>query len=624
MTLALLAACGQRGRAFGRSRLPSEFSSLDAPSTELYNPSPHPVWLANAPDMPNEFVDSAKGARDYVSDVLLTDLGGDGTANMAALNDAIADAIALEGDKRIRLPLDALFVGECTLRKQDFETGWIDIEAATAPCAEGTRATEANMTSAPEFRCIGDNQNAIDCGRGADRYRVMGVKCVPEPTASGVIYFTVHIHAQAAGLLDEEAQSLLEHCPRDIILDRILVVGPAGDTGSVPSGAGVGTPWGRNRNGVSLNGIRCALVDSTVVGAYSAQSESHGVITHNAPGPLKFVNNFIDAGSVPLFFGGTPPGLGLPDGQPKDIEIRRNHLAHPEAWCPPDGGGSNKYGLKGLFELKDSSRTLFEGNVLERCPNGAQTGMAIVIKSAGDGAGTSTGMGTNHATLRYNIVRNVRHAFNVDGLGDPIESGVVKCNHVSAYNNLFYDIGIVTANGDQSGNPDSASGKPVILGKGTDYLNIRFNTFVINLRGQATMLGMAYVDTGTESIAFDFSDNVLTSPSSTAPVFYDGGFYGSAAMNLYAATWTFDRNLITGVWSDYAGNIPLGTGNETPFVSSEFPSLATVIADCDFEDADGNDYRLASTSPGYQSAFGGADMGANIALVDLATTGVVP
>lgn len=595
---------------------PGLYSPLNAPSTVTYIARPHPFAMTQAPTLPTTF-SSVLVNRTFARDNTIANTGN-AVTNMANLNAEIALCKATNGHTRITLVNGAVYQGEMELLKHDFAGMWTYITAQTLPCPEGQRATPTTMATAPILRNIGNATNSVRCRRGADNYRVMGLKCDPQPTAVGVVYFTLHINASEPGMTDEQSQALEVHCPRDIVLDRVLVGGPSGSTGL----DGNGLPAGRNRNGVCLNGVRVALVDSWITGTYNSGDETHGVIAFNTPGPLKIVNNFIDAGSVPLFFGGTGSALGATLGRPKDLEMRRNHLSHPEAWCQGPGAGGLRFGLKGLFELKNSERSLFEGNYLERCPDAAQTGMGIVIKSAGDGFGTSAGMGTSQATLRWNLEQNIRHAIVIDGFGDPIESAVIQCNHVAVYQNLFYDIGVVLANGSPSGNSDSNAGKEIIMGGATDYLHFRFNTMVVNILGQATFMNIANVTPGTESEYFEHSDNVIMSSGSSAPVFNSGGPFGDAALAVYAQVKAWHRNFITGVDAAYLGNLPTGTGNIYPAASSLNPTIAELLNQLKFLDAPSKNYRLASNSPGKGTALGGLDMGADIDAVDLATLGV--
>jgi len=616
----LIAAAHANGQARLATAAPGGgggFSSPAALSTETYNPAPHPFDLGATIDLPQAWVTSAKGSRTYVRDTLITDQGSP-TANMDAVNAEIVTCAATNGDTRIRLAMGLTYQGTMWLLPHTFPNVWTDIEAETAPCAEGIRCTPATMTNAPVLHAVGNDNPTIACRRGADRYRVMGVTNVPEPTATGVIYFTVRIHAREPALLDEQSQSLLEHCPRDIVLDRILVTGPVGDTGL----AGDGTPQGRNKNGVTLEAIRGALVDSWVAGQYNASDETHGVAAWNTPGPLKIVNNYIDGGSVPLFFGGAMPGLGAANGKPSDLELRRNYLAHPEAWCPAENAGATKYAMKGLFELKNAKRVLFEGNVLERCPSGAQNGMATVIKSAGDGMGASTGLGTSHVTFRYNLTRSARMAFNVSGYGDPIETDIEPCHSVACYHNLFHDIGIVTANGAPSGTI-SQSGNALLLVNPTNALKIRFNTFVHNVNLIAAWAVSDAVPAGQEATGFDISDNASTTNSDNSSFFYSGGFVGVAGLNKYATGWSFKRNFLVGLEGQYTNLLPQGDGNVYPDAGVS-PTLAAVLADADFVDAASHNYRLAVTSPGKGIGLGGADPGCDLDTVEMATAGVAP
>lgn len=622
---------GQASRATPGGGGGGEFSALDSPSTVQYNAAPHPGKVQGTlADMPLEYVDSARESLTFLTDVTVTDQGT-AALNMAKINTEIEAAVALDGHTRIRLTHGLVYGGESMmLLPHDFPGRKTYIEAVTAPVAEGTRVTEADLATHPELRAgPGNDIPAISCAQGADNYRIMGVKCVPEPTATGVTFMTVNINARIPGQTNEESQTLPEHCPVDIILDRIVVLGPTGDTGT---NATFNSPQGRNRNGVILNGIRCALVDSHVTGQFNLEDETHGILVTSTPGPLKFVNNYIDGGTVPLFFGGTGSSLGN-DVHPSDIEIRRNHLRHPDAWLPDEGDtvGPTFVSLKGVFELKHAQRVLAEGNVIESCPVSAQQGMAVVIKSAGNGSAGSSGagMGTSHATFRYNVVRNVRTAFNVDGFGDPLEEGIVQTNHITAYDNLFHSFGrVFKDDGTTISGTYTSGGHGLLLGGACHYLTFGFNTLVPNALGipdgsaGPAWMALANVEPGTESLSTVISDNVAIVTSSSAPVFYNGGFYGDDGLDLYAADWDFDRNCIVGVLVDYFGNIPTGTGNVNPDAGSLTPTLATLVSQAEFVDPDNGNYRLGASSPGKGLGFSGADMGADIDNVELATAGV--
>jgi hypothetical protein len=592
--------------------VPSGLSTLDSPSTVTYSPPPHPTALGATIDLPQTFVDSARQALTFApaDTITITDQGSP-AANMTKLNDEVIAAAARDSHTRIILSMGLTFEGQLELLPHAFAGRWTYIEAETAPCAEGTRCTPATMTNAPTLHCVGNDTNTVRCRRAADNYRIMGTKhtCETNPLdPDDMIFFIVAIMAREPGL-DELSQSAPEHAPINIILDRIWIDGSAREDGFCKNGLGM---YGRNS----------AIVDSYITGQHH-NDETHGILVLNTPGPIKIVNNFVDSGSIPVMFGGGDPAMGNPDGKPTDVEIRRNHVSHNEAWCPPIDGDVNQYFLKGLLEFKNAQRVLVEGNVFERCPNGGQEGMAIVIKGGGGGLTPASGCGTAHVTFRYNLTRNVRTAFNVQGLGDPAnETGVIRTHAVACYHNLFYDVGVVHANGDVSGDRTQTHGHSLLLNHGTIDLKVRFNTWVHNGANLGSMSKMANVDPGTESTGFDFSDNVSTCAWPSSSWAYDGGFEGTAGLNKYATGYAFARNMITGLDPDYSALLPQGTNVYPPAASVQ--TLAEMISDAGFVDAATHNYRLAVGSPGKGIALGGADPGCNMDDVELATTGVAP
>lgn len=158
-----------------------------------------------------------------------------------------------------------------------------------------------------------------------------------------------------------------------------------------------GNPHQEMNHGVVIStGISIAITDSyfsnfhciAVIGAcVDAQAISGGVGAGvGNSGPVKIVNNFIEAsGEGILFGGGGADGVG-----PNDVEIRRNHFFKPMSWNPGDpsydggtagpDGVKHPYITKNLFELKNCNRCFLEGNVLENNWGGfSQAGYAVLF-----------------------------------------------------------------------------------------------------------------------------------------------------------------------------------------------------------------------------------------------------
>ena len=106
--------------------------------------------------------------------------------------------------------------------------------------------------------------------------------------------------------------------PTDIVIDRVYMHGHA--------------TKGQKR-GVSLNGVRCEVLNSYVSDIKAVNADSQGIAGYNGAGPFRIVNNHIEAAAENILFGGSDPAtVGL---VPADITISRNHLYKPPAWRNP-------------------------------------------------------------------------------------------------------------------------------------------------------------------------------------------------------------------------------------------------------------------------------------------------
>lgn len=131
-------------------------------------------------------------------------------------------------------------------------------------------------------------------------------------------------------------------------------------------------------------------------------SGGDGIHTH-AEGTWKMVNNFLEAAGENIMFGGGAVGNEVPT----DIEIRQNHLYKPPSWrlC-----GTQCYVVKNLLELKNGSRVLFEGNLMEGTWAGySQKGFAVVLTPRGPWAHVED------ITLRYNHISHIASGFQLCG-----------------------------------------------------------------------------------------------------------------------------------------------------------------------------------------------------------------
>ena len=76
-----------------------------------------------------------------------------------------------------------------------------------------------------------------------------------------------------------------------------------------------------------------AVVDSYLENFHDSHSDSQAIGGWNGPGPFKIVNNFLEAASENIMFGGADPAIELL--VPADIEIRRNLSTKRLSWKAP-------------------------------------------------------------------------------------------------------------------------------------------------------------------------------------------------------------------------------------------------------------------------------------------------
>ena len=106
--------------------------------------------------------------------------------------------------------------------------------------------------------------------------------------------------------------------PTDIVLDRMYLHGH---------------PTKGMKRGVSLNGVRCDVINSYIADIKGVNTDTQGIAGWNGAGPFKIINNYIEAGAENILFGGSDPGVA--NLIPSDITISRNYLTRPLAWRNP-------------------------------------------------------------------------------------------------------------------------------------------------------------------------------------------------------------------------------------------------------------------------------------------------
>jgi len=307
--------------------------------------------------------------------------------------------------------------GSFVLRNRQLARGqWIIVRSASTAFDPGgeipphTRVTDGNASQMPRIRTASVNAPAFRTDPGARGYRLIGLDIAPDDGLRQVTNLVV---------LGDGSDASIDTEPSDIVIDRSYIHG--NDSGNF-------------RRGVMMNGANLAVIDSYLANFHDENGDSQALGGSNGPGPFKIVNNFLEAASENILFGGSDPKV--PGLVPSDIEVRRNlstkRLAWRDAHLP----------VKNAFELKNARRVLVEGNVFEHVWVSGQDGTAILLKSVNQG-GACTWCVTEYVTFRDNIVRGAANGLSINAT-ERGRSGVplpLKANHIRVSNVLFDDIG---------------------------------------------------------------------------------------------------------------------------------------------------------------------------------------
>lgn len=556
------------------------YSPLNAPASTTYVPRPNP---AGAPaQLPQRFVTTAEPVS-FASTVSLTDQGGI-SQNTAKLQQYIDEAAARAGNSKINVANNLQF-NKPIIRKHAFAGATTLIQWANNPVLDiDQRFTPSDAVNAPILFAPGGGDSALQFDRSANRTIIRGFKVKAQPGVT--IYDLIFVSPREGGGLDFDDD--INNIPEDIWINQCLLEGN-------DSGNGVDT--GNVRNGIALNARRGAITNSYIHQIGSTGTESHGVIFYNTDGPVKVVNNYIEATSIGLLIGGAAPNYGRTVGRPNDVEIRRNHFTRRLTWARTGGSwdGVNGRGIKNQLESKNSIRTLIEGNIFENNWADGQSGMMIVIKSA-EGSTTFQAPleGTEDVTIRYNIVRNSTRCWNFAALPDEPDAIIAK--RAVLYSNLAYDIGAFV---------NQTDGLAWLITQQFDDLWIDHNTTILNTVPNQTFQ-LAYPSVA-KAAGFRFANNITEFPY----VWSDGvtsqlGIENWARLP-YMWNWNVTVMPDNSLWALH------------PQLQNQYLTNRSGIG---FVDLAGDNYLLDAGSAYKGDGEGGSDPGADIASVLTATSGV--
>ena len=465
-----------------------------------------------------------------------------GGSLQAALDKAqLGDTIVLQAG--------ATFMGPFTLPNKTTGSGWIYVVSShlSSLPPPGTRVGPANAANMPKIVAPKLGLNAVGTVSNSHHIRFAGIEFAPAPGTQS--YAIVRI-----GNSDNSATTLAHH----IVFDRCYVHG---------------IPNTNDQRGIEMDGAYVAVVDSYISNFQWVFTDTQSLAAWNTTGPLQIRNNYIEAATENVGFGGADSRQAAL--VPTNIEIRDNHFYKTLSLIP------TQYPMKNLLEFKAARRVLVTGNTFENNPAKSQNGFALLITPRNQN-GSAPWSVTSDIAIVDNRFINVGSGFNIAGQDNLHPSQLTQ--RVLIRDNI---VGVTGLNG--------ADGRAFqFFAGGSDY-TVTHNT-IINTALPPIVRASDVVAAGAAPKInnFLFINNLSTL---TSYGFFGSGIgEGTRALNTYFTNWTFSRNVLVG---RSAGNYPAG---------NFFPANVAAVGFVNFP---GGNYALAASSPYEAAGTDGMPIGAN-------------
>jgi hypothetical protein len=338
----------------------------------------------------------------------------------------------------------------------------------------------------------------------------------------------------------------------NIYMDRLLIVG--GVNGQ--------------KRGIRGNGKQITLTRSYIANIWRSGQDSQAFCAWDGAGPYTITNNYLEAASENVLFGGAD-GLS-PDRIPSDILVEGNYFTKRWEW---KGAGVV---VKNLFELKLGKRVTVRGNLFERNWTDGQAGFGILFKVQNqDGAAPWAVL--EDVLFENNVIRDTENGINIVGYDPYHLSG--RATRITIRNNLLLTPGI----GFQFGGEIGA-------------LTINHNTIVNGFTLMVFYIGAVWDPGAPAPRMANFAVEQLTYTNNLAyhnayGVKGEGTAVGTPSLAFHTMSYVWTNNVLAG-----------GAGQPYPAITWT-PSVAGYQQQLD------SDYHLLPTSPYVKAATDGRDVG---------------
>jgi hypothetical protein len=366
-----------------------------------------------------------------------------------------------------------------------------------------------------------------------------------------------------------------------------------------------------------LNDFHCAALISACVDSQAIAGGTGSI----SQGIWKIHDNFLEASAETILFGGVINNSITP----ADIEISNNHMFKPLTWMPGQPGfvgrpnndatkcittpGYCPFVVKNLFELKNAQRLLLEGNILENCwPGFTQFGAAIVVNGMNPANRTLSYISVMDFTVRYN---HTSHTASVFSLANPGPNNL-PIGRISIHDNIFDD---VSPKYQYGGTSAVFAGVYTYCSEsmcGNGNVSVNHNTELIT----QPIKWFAAVGAVNGAIPnWTYTNNIVSINAGLA-VFNTGSTGCTDNKTSNAAK-------LAACFSPYAmtHNALIGGSGTWP-AGNYLPATPAAVQFVNYNNVNGGNYTLLSTSPYHNKGTDGKDLGADVIAVNSHTSGV--
>lgn len=306
------------------------------------------------------------------SSVITVPAGGD---LQAAINKTV-------GGETILLQPGARYVGSFILPPRPSV-----VTIRTAGTLPNRRITPAD---APQLAVLaaGGPQLAVDGTGGAANWTLDGVafECRPDGLSECVAFQNA----------------------KNIAVDRVLLVGGVNGI----------------RRGIRINGQQMTVTRSHIANVWRTGQDSQALCAWDGAGPYVIRDNYLEAASENVMFGGSD--MATEAGFPSDITIEGNTFRKRAEWR-----GTGK-AIKNLLEFKFGRRVVVRGNSFANNWTDAQSGWAILLKTVNQDGGNPWAR-LEDVLVEGNDLTDTDNGFNLSGYDYNKPSG--RTTRITIHNN---------------------------------------------------------------------------------------------------------------------------------------------------------------------------------------------